>query len=160
VESRAGTGLPADYKQFINAFGEALLLDSIQIPSPFHWRREGSWFDLVTLLVHAHRMCRDLCAEAFLFPVFPAQGGLLPWASDINGNCYYWNTRGSPDDWSVVVLDPEGGALHELMEYAMSMTGFLAAVVNREIDPLNGCGATWPPDAPLFQVMRFGASDG
>ena len=46
--------------------------------------------------------------DEFPFPVFPAAGGLFPWATTDNGDTLYWLTVGDPDTWQVVVWESRG----------------------------------------------------
>ena len=52
------------------------------------------------------RMCRQLARDYGLedwdFPIFPEEGGLLPWAQTENGGCLFWLTEGRTSKWPTI----------------------------------------------------------
>jgi hypothetical protein len=107
VEHRLGTALPADYKEFVAAFGQGL----------FGYDAYLSWLKI--LVPDADHMSSDLIhrtaqLSAFAahypgtnrweqFSLFPAPGGLLQWAATERGHGFYWLTDGrDPNGWPVL----------------------------------------------------------
>jgi hypothetical protein len=108
VEEVLGLKLPADYKDYITAFGSGGWHDCWWILNPFtdnehgnlllqsQDRRPKNWSAL-----DAERASRD--AEGrFPHPIYPEQGGILPWAITDRGGRFYWLTEGNPDSWVTI----------------------------------------------------------
>lgn len=106
AEHRLGTALPADYKEFVAAFGQGL----------FGYDAYLSW--LAIHVPDADHMSRDLIRRAAYlsavaarcpgtgrweqFSPFPAAGGLLQWATTERGHGFYWLIDGrDPNRWPV-----------------------------------------------------------
>jgi hypothetical protein len=107
VEQRLGTALPADYKEFVAAFGQGL----------FGYHTDLSW--LAILVPDTDYISHDLIRKvAYLsavaahhpgtnrwkeFGLFPAPGGLLQWAITERGHGFYWLTSSrDPNRWPVL----------------------------------------------------------
>lgn len=148
VEARIGTALPADYKAFVEVYGSGRIGGFVWIFNPFSKR------ETINLLVQADRqreILRELAqgGEAMPFPLFPEPGGLLPFGMTDNGDVLHWRTRGSPEEWSIVVNDARSP---ECSEHAPDLTRFLASVVTRR-EQCDMFPASFPPQAPAFEPM-------
>ena len=105
VETRLGTGLPADYKRLAEIFGGAGAFDGylqLHVPdAPFdssdivrHTEWLGEW---------ARTRGSDLWEP---YPVYPAPGGLLQWAGTEQADGFYWLTGDpDPDKWPVLAKE-------------------------------------------------------
>ena len=105
VEKEIGTQLPADYKEFIDRFGSGVLCKFVNV-----WNiRDPSIFigDLLEVLcgevgmMQSYQRSRS-AAQAEWPPMYPEQGGLLPFATMIDVNNVAWVTAGSPSKWDVL----------------------------------------------------------
>jgi hypothetical protein len=116
VESRLGTPLPDDYKQFVNRYGAGDFCDVLCILTPFAPPTDKwGFFEAITPLLddyHLSKSNSDLVDQC-PFPAFPEQNGLLPFGGDTNGGTWFWLTQGSPGDWSIVIYDWRGGSVYE-----------------------------------------------
>ena len=72
----------------------------------------------------------DFGEEEVPYPLYPDPGGLFPWAVSDNGDVLYWLTRGSPDEWEIVVNESRGPQFEGFKE---PMTYFLAKLISGEI---------------------------
>lgn len=130
VEAKLGTGLPGDYKAYIEAFGTGCLDDFIWVFNPFS---RNPNLNLLTRSEAALRALKELQsqhADEVSYPLFPAAGGLLPWGATDNGDVLYWLTMGQPDEWSVVVnaaRDPR------TEQHPAGMSVFLAKILKGAI---------------------------
>lgn len=131
VEIELGVGFPSDYKEFLSVYGVGSLRESFWVLSPFS-ARPG--FGLQEKLAFERRKHHDLIEDYQLdvlpYPIFPEQGGILPWGSTAGGCMCSWVTVGSPDNWTVFVENPE----FDWEEFECSMTTFLADAFARRID--------------------------
>lgn len=103
VEKELGTALPTDYKQFIDLYGTGAIARELHIwnfrdaSSDKSWRERligvGRWYDEV----------RDMGDHDWPYRMFPEPGGLLPFAGLMDVNHLNWLTKGTPDQWDVVL---------------------------------------------------------
>ena len=98
LEGSLGVGLPADFKEFAEAYPPVEIDEFLRIWSPAPGREEefveGVRYGLETL--------RDLqeAGDAEDYTAYPEPGGLLPWGESIEGDVFYWRTAGpAPERW-------------------------------------------------------------
>jgi hypothetical protein len=149
---RTLTPLPADYKDFIDEYGPGYVSEFIWVLSPFI---ENEYYNLMRqteLQLGALRELKAKHKNEVPYDLFPAKGGLLPFALTDNGDVLYWKTDGEPASWSVAVnasRDPE------CEEFRTDMTDFLADIITRK----RACRIfpnDFPSGPPTFQpVERF-----
>lgn len=128
IEKQLGTALPSDYKEYIRTFGTgkigAFLL-------PFNPFAKNKYLNLVGQRKETLDALREFYDEAgYAFPLFPDPNGLLPWGVTDNGDLLFWQTRGEPDAWTVVVDESRGGSNEQ---YDETMTSFLAKLIAGEL---------------------------
>ncbi|MFJ5306330.1 hypothetical protein [Streptomyces sp. NPDC088350] len=121
---RAETGweLPADYRDFVAAYGLGSISDSIGILTPpFDGYPYG---------------------DHLLYGVqWPPVDGTLTWASNEAGDDFLWRCAGEPDKWRVVVRPRDRRRDHE---YDMGMAEFLLRLVRGDIRPPLGARLDLP----------------
>jgi SMI1-KNR4 cell-wall len=115
VEKELGLALPADYKEFIDAYGTG------QISSAAGWAVVRNFRDTGLF----GRPLRDiLCGEGSVigcyerlekesnypcpYPTYPDPGGLLPFGSVVDVQNLNWLTQGAPNRWEVVYWHFDG----------------------------------------------------
>jgi len=119
VEQALGTNLPADYKGFIDTYGSGLIDEFIRVLNPFSQMSGLSLVESAREMPHFWEDCASF---------FPADGGLLPVATTTNGDLITWKTRGAPDDWTIMVLQPRSD---KTQRFAASFTTFLGSLLGR-----------------------------
>jgi hypothetical protein len=137
VEEELGTGLPADFKALLEAYGPGEFDETFTVFGPAD---SGSPADLVTFAREEAEIIRSVRDE-FVFAagtsvrllVFPETGGLLAWGSVPTGLALHWQTDGAPDDWPVVVSDDKSTA-GETWRYDGTATEFLLGVFAGSIE--------------------------
>lgn len=150
VESRLGTGLPVDYKEFVSEFGTGCIGEFIWILNPFS---QNPHLNLLTQFEGIAKTERDLKAiygPVLPLPLFPAPNGLLPVGLTDNGDHISWLTGGKPDTWAVVVSDSRGP---EWERFDQTLTSFIAIILGGE----RVCGIfpeDFPPASPTFRSVR------
>lgn len=80
---------------------------------------------------------------------FPVKGGLLPWGSTDNGDILMWRCEGSPEQWSVVVVDGQGVFWQD---FDCGFLDFLVRLLKKDIR-----SKVLPqdfPDEPAIRVHR------
>lgn len=132
VETKLGSGLPSDYKEYVTRFGPGFLEDGyirIAIPEiPDNWRPVNyEFFDHIRLGSARLRASRERVA----YPIWPEPGGLLSWGATWNADMFYWDTSaGHPDRWTIVACTR---GRYEWFSFAGSMSQFLVALLTRRI---------------------------
>jgi SMI1-KNR4 cell-wall len=130
VERSLGTGLPADYKGFIDAYGFVRLDDFLLVFSPFVADGPGNLVTESVSGIAAYRTMRDRFPDNVALAAFPEPGGLLPVARTDNGDDLYWSTIGAPDEWPVVVF---GSREREHQRIESDITGLFIALLDRTL---------------------------
>lgn len=130
-EAKLGTSLPTDYKEFINLFGTGKIDNFLWIFNPF------SQNENLNLEAQLHTQLTALSelqtyGEILPYRLFPEQDGIFPFASTENGDILFWQTKGMPDEWTVVVNEARSP---EWEMFAMTMSEFLLKTLKRQIHP-------------------------
>ncbi|MFE2044561.1 hypothetical protein ACFXAZ_27285 [Streptomyces sp. NPDC059477] len=131
VESRTGRSLPADYKEFVSAYGPGSLNGQLYLFHPraadgenglrleFLWQEAGYVYEQMSLID----------PESVPSPVYPSHGGLVPVARSISGNHVFLAPPAHADEnWSVAL---EMGAWVFL---PMMFTEFLWAALHGRLE--------------------------
>jgi hypothetical protein len=130
TETRLGTGLPSDYKAYIEMYGTGRLDGFIWVLNPFS---RNPNLNLMTKGDAALRTLRELQSKhecEVPYPLYPEAGGLLPWGITDNGDVLYWLTAGEPKEWPVV-LNAARDARTERHEGGMA--AFLVRVLSADV---------------------------
>jgi hypothetical protein len=130
VERRLGTALPSDYKAFVEHYGSGSICDFVVVLNPFASNRN---IDLIERGKRQRSALEELKAEfpdSYPHPVYPAPGGLLPFAITDNGDVFHWKTEGAPEAWTIVVYEGRGT---EFREFPGSMTDFLTGLLSKSL---------------------------
>ncbi|MGW1998452.1 SMI1/KNR4 family protein [Embleya sp. NPDC001921] len=121
-EAYLGLVLPTDYKAFLDLYGPGAVDGYVWLDRPTDGSREEAerlWHRGVWEGMHP-----DSCP----WPFHPAQGGLLEWGHDEQGNTYFFLAlEPDPDDWRVVV----GSEAGEWFETAGPFTDFILRCFDR-----------------------------
>ncbi|MFC8439375.1 hypothetical protein [Streptomyces sp. BJ20] len=128
AEAAVGTRLPADYKQYVYWFGPGDFDEYLIVCVP---GVENSNTELAARLAREHhgaRLLKQIDSKASpRIPLFPEQGGWLPWGFTTGGDGLYWVTSGDdPDHWTIAGRPGRGS---DLAYFDGSFTEFLHAFV-------------------------------
>jgi hypothetical protein len=150
VEEALGTPLPTDYKRYVERYGSGCIDRFLWPCNPFSGNRHLRLQDEVRHQLEGLRGTRAKFPDRWSIPLFPEEGGFLPWGKTDNGDCLHWITRGAPEEWTVVVMparEPERDP------HPCGMTDFLAGILTRRIVcPL--FPDAFPGHDPSFEPMR------
>jgi hypothetical protein len=136
VESELGFRLPADYKRFVHWFGPGdfdefffVMVPGIQNPNLElrSWAR--SRWEGHRNLIQDEGVVEEGLAD-WSFPVYPNPGFLLSWGMTANGDAFYWDTSGDPEEWNIVVED---NGSFELFRFLGTLSDFLPRLLRDEI---------------------------
>lgn len=125
IEGDLGTALPQDYKDFVRLYGSGYFLEFMGVDVP---RSRNPNLRLETNVPSICRLLRTL--EDLPHPVWPAEGGMIPFGCTDNGDYLSWIARGHPDDWPVAIWEVRGGKF-EVIE--CDLTDFLAGLASGAI---------------------------
>lgn len=133
VEETLSLRLPGDYKWFIERYGTGCVSAFLWIFNPFTTNEN---LDLVrqvaSLSEQYRRMKRELGEEEVPFPLYPEEGGLVPFGVSDNGDVFFWLTDSTdPREWNVVGNETRSST-YEVHE--RTMTAFLLGVVTGETE--------------------------
>jgi hypothetical protein len=152
AEAALGVQYPADFKQYIAAYGSGTVGQVITVLNPMSvdWAGAPKFSTLprtldtllASLSPFGSPQDQWLCALASTLAVcdpyksmqlpgrdkltptqlWPERPGLFPWARGDSGQALLWWTEGASDQWPTVLADPAGG----LLTYCVDMTTLLA----------------------------------
>ena len=125
IEGELGTALPQDYKDYVALYGSGYFMQFLNIHLPKSWTvhlRLGAKVKFVA------KACREIFKDDEVdlpFPIWPDPGGLMVFGLTGGGDYLFWLTRGTPQDWPIVVWDC-GAEENELFD--CDMTDFLTGI--------------------------------
>lgn len=149
VESQLGTALPDDYKEFVQVYGTGSVDNFLWIFNPV------SKNENINLLAQIKTQLAVLIelqsyGETIPYKLFPAEGGLLPFAITDNGDVLFWQSVGDPNDWTVLVNEARSP---EWAVFDMPMSKFLFEILSRR----RGCNIfpkSFPRTPPIFEASH------
>lgn len=150
IEKQLSTPLPEDYKAFVRAYGTGTIDRFIVVFNPF------SSNSFVNLVERSRHQLQALAESIGAFPqyyvdvVYPSPGGLLPFAATDNGEIFYWQTTGSPEQWTVRVFESRGP---KCCDFNGPMTDFLHALLTRSIE-CDVLPRGFPSHRPAFEPLK------
>jgi hypothetical protein len=153
VEREIGTVLPDDYKGFLRQYGSGVIDDFLVVLNP------GSVNPNINLIVAGsmrRRALQELRARfpgSYVHDVFPAPGGLLPFAVTDNANVLYWKTIGEPNSWTVVIYEGRGPSF---AEFPGGMAECLGALLGRRLR-VDVLPIDFPSTRPTFKSLAAAA---
>jgi len=121
--------LPEAYKEFIGRYGAGCIDGFLWIYSPIAANSNLSMKDQISRQLDA---IRNALQDGGHFPydVSERSGEFLPFGITDNGDFLLWRTVGSPNAWSIVVLESRLGYYEE---FALSVVVFLVQVLTRRL---------------------------
>ncbi len=159
IESKVGTRLPTDYKEYVGVFGAGSWAEFLCVLTPFYrWSHPESvdFFTWVkTRLSGLNDVHQTFPEFAPPFCEFPASGGLFPIGFTDNGGTICWQTEGTPDSWPVVILAEEYPLGYN--KYDTSLTEFLADLLEGRLVPKTFPGDFYPIPRPAFVPYKLEA---
>lgn len=135
--------LPSDYRDLVTRYGKGVFNDNVALQVPVD----------VDLLDSDRELREEFGDEDYPYPLHPEPGGLLVWATTVNGVRLCWLTTGEPDDWPVVVWEPRAAEYerHEPGAVALLAT-WLSGRLESDLLPAVPAGAWFDQPRELTQV--------
>lgn len=96
LEAAAGP-LPMDYKEFVAGYGPGIIGDFLNLLHP--QSATLGMFDVIEMMAPLHQ---ELVPETIPHPVFPAEGGMVQWASTAEGDACFL-VPGADRSWRIGV---------------------------------------------------------
>ncbi|WP_369033167.1 SMI1/KNR4 family protein [Streptomyces adonidis] len=126
LESRLGTRLPGDFKEFCEVFGAGEFSGYLEV----YASSGGPSLKVIDWLEDINLTLREdpEAVETFLpYGIYtPGGKGLLPWGGTVNASEFGWFVDGgSPEEWRVVAQEEMGG----WKKFEMSMSEFVFRVL-------------------------------
>ncbi|MBV9849809.1 MAG: SMI1/KNR4 family protein [Armatimonadetes bacterium] len=158
VEEAVGLRFPEDYKQLIGVYGHGCFADFVWLFNPFFFGYAMGARDYSTNVKGRLKALEELRLkwpdDTAPFPSWPTPGGVYPWGTTDNGGTLCWLTVGSPEEWTVVLLDDDLSERYD--QYPMTMTEFLVAWLSEEVVPRTFPDDIFPAELPLFRPENRG----
>jgi len=151
VEEQLGTGLPEDYKRFLEVFGIGTINGFLVVLVP---RSSNQHVDLLKRgrsELEAYETSKREFPTYYRDDIYPIPGGILPFAVTDNGEVLYWRTVGSPERWTVTVYESRGP---KKVDFNGGMTEFLVAVLSGKV----GCDVLpqgFSKSPPVFKPIKL-----
>ncbi|MFD0258467.1 SMI1/KNR4 family protein [Kitasatospora indigofera] len=141
---RWGTPFPADYRDFVSAYGGGSINRSLSIGLPLEVAQgPGGPLGFEELIECGYELLDLDPGHA------PALRGRISWALDCSANQAFWDTADpDPDRWTTLVLTRLG----DWVEYDCGMADFLVGFLTGEISPQPM--GLFSPDRPVFLNWR------
>jgi hypothetical protein len=118
AEAELGLRVPTDFKQLTSRFPSGMFSAFFELFSPVPLPNGRSPF-----VVEFTEMLRLMSGWDVPYPVYPAEGGLVPWGRTVEGHTLCWlPTTADPDGWQVVLLSDD---FAETEVYQGTATAFL-----------------------------------
>lgn len=146
-EATLGTPFPSDYKQIINTYGEGWFADWIYLAPP----------KKILERLKCQPSYLELCLSDWDEPydLFPVASGLLFCGMDDGNSFFTWQTKGSPDTWTLINFPNRA---YEGSEAILNCTWLelLVGWFQGEIkNPRHGRGNQWYPENIRPKKERF-----
>lgn len=134
--------IPLDFREIVDRYGEGEFGNFLWLLLPGSRRPHMNMQRAIDDISSGLRMFRDMgdCNQ----PIFPEEGGLIPWGMTLNGDALLWRTLRQSGRWSVVV-NPGRSLL--FYDYPMRTSEFLYNLFSKQatIDALSECFSELPP---------------
>lgn len=99
----------------------------VRVHNPYeseYWRKQEKYLDLL-------RYFKVQFGEEYIpYPIYPEEGGLLPWGSGEGRKHYFWKMDGDPPAWPVIVMYD----IEIFTRFDMTMVQFLEKLLCGELD--------------------------
>lgn len=136
LERALGTGVPIDWRRFVENYGTGSISRFITIANPFS--EEDPYLPWLTQVIAADKRSLGFDGKGVAggLPPFPADGGLLPFGRWSDWATLYFQTRGAPDRWPIVFATMRGDGQ---VTSALPLVKFLDQVLRGKLrDPAFG----------------------
>lgn len=137
---------PADFRAFVSLYGDGFIDGFLCVFNPFSVNRFVNFEEQMHARLLALREHHASIGEALPYPLFPAPAGLVPLGTTDNGDVMYWETKGQPDDWTVLIQESR---LAEFDCFNGGMVEFLQRVLAKEFSS-SVFPEDFPSDTPQF----------
>jgi|SRR5579862_1431221 len=108
VEEELGTKVPSEYKRIVERFGDYYWNRCFYVLNPFSPKQYLNLFSGGRMILEAEEIMRQESPELYVLPLYPEQGGLLPWGVSDFDDTFFWLTKGKADEWPTVVKGRSG----------------------------------------------------
>jgi hypothetical protein len=126
-----GTGLPEDYKSFLEAFGIGTINGFLVVLAPLSSSPHVDLLKRGRSELEAYQTSKREFPKYYRDEVYPTPGGILPFAVTDNGEVLYWRTVGSPERWTVTVYESRGP---KKFDFDGGMAEFLVGILTAKIE--------------------------
>jgi hypothetical protein len=124
-----GAPLPTDYMIFIERYGSGQIGRWLTVFNPFSSNTHLSLRDQFFRILSGLNATKKEFPKSCPFPLLFEPDGLLPWGISIDGDIFFWQTKGVSGLWTIVVI----GRHSEPEAHKLSFAQFIARSIKGEI---------------------------
>jgi hypothetical protein len=140
AEAQLGTQLPDDYKNFISTYGTGTICSTGTIQEYFMIFNPVTKINAFNFFHYLQRVYdhykafgdefRDDLPEDYPFSMYPEKEGLLRLGTTTYGDTIFWETKGTPNQWTVLVMESRSPIFER---YDLGLEAFLLHFFKRII---------------------------
>lgn len=137
--------LPSDFVSFLETYGTGAVDNFIWIFNPASKNPNLNLLKQAKVQLNTFREIRAQEKGQVPYPLFPEEGGLLPFGITDNGDVLFWKTSADPQQWTIVIADSRAP---EYEEHQLALTDFLLKLLDGELS-----SGIFPDDMPSENPM-------
>lgn len=145
LEQELGLRFPADYRQFVDAYGAVLINNQLTLFHP-----ATPWHNLGNEIREQPELWTDVSPE--LLPPHPfgtGKGEIFPWGHSASSEMAYFRTpRDAEDHWVIAVIERDECVY---TEYEMTFNAWMLAYLSGEEMAIHS--RNFAPDRPFFHEL-------
>ena len=128
AERECGIRFPADFKEFIGAYGAGTINEFFLVTSPFAPFEPFKLARQKDISLWNFRSYYNDGIVKHPYPLYPDADGLFPFTTNQSNGDVCWKTKGDPNDWNIVIWDTDTLSFRELA--VENFTLFLRNLLN------------------------------
>jgi hypothetical protein len=154
-----GLVLPDDYKRLVGAFPHGRFKEFVTVVRPgILDGSPGEYLGYYAYTLDDMKRYREGGYGTFPHPIFPEQGGVLPWGDTNGAGMFFWLTDGDdPNAWPTVWAD---GDYAEWFRYDATMSQLLLRIVQEPPAEMVRAALHDLASAPVFRSFESSESSG
>jgi hypothetical protein len=144
LERDLGVQFPADYKQFVDAYGPVRINNQLTIYHP-----ATVWYNLGEEIREEPDLWADVEEDRPPHPMGTGPGELFPWANSVSSErAYFRVSRDESEEWVIAVIERDECVY---TEYAITFNEWMLSYLQGEEMAI--CSRNFAPDRPFFKEL-------
>lgn len=129
-----GIEFPQDYVDFINNYGTGRIGEFLLIFNPFSGKEDLNFFEQFNMVLEDLRYLIESDSEYYNYPLYPTEGGLIPFGVTDNGDYLFWvfDSKKISNLWKVAIVAARSPEIEYL---PWGMLEFIKEIATGEFKP-------------------------